>query len=69
MDGLESGELIDLIVEELAQEFPDYQHADIAALVRERRAKIARPSTGGALFLEAQKFLSLEHAQLATLAQ
>ncbi|MDZ4286962.1 MAG: hypothetical protein U0984_03335 [Prosthecobacter sp.] len=59
IDGLESRELIDFIVGELAREFPDRDRAEITFLVEERRAKIARPCSGGALFLEVQKLLQL----------
>jgi hypothetical protein len=64
IDGLENRELFDFIVTELAAEFPDCDPADIAVVVEERRQRMSRPATGGALFLEVQKFLQLQHEEL-----
>ena len=65
IDGLESTELLDAIVAELAQEFPEFDLSEIADLVAERRDKMPRPATGGSLFLEAQKLLQLRQDELA----
>ena len=64
IDGLENPELFDSIVDELAAEFPEVDPAEIALLVTERRERIARPASGGALFLEVQKFLQLNQEEL-----
>ena len=63
IDGLESCELFEFIVTELSAEFPACDPADIAAIVQERRQRMTRPATGGALFLEVQKFLQLQQEE------
>ena len=59
IDGLDSMQLLQDIVEELTQEFPGLQAEEVIALVQECKARMPRPATGGALFLEAQKIARL----------
>ncbi len=65
-DGLDCPSLIELIVEELVREFPRLHPERITRTVHERRTRIARPATGGTLFLEAKKLLQLEDDEVIT---
>lgn len=71
LDGLDSPELVQDIVAELQLEFPGLSTGSLMSVVEDRRAHMARPATGGALFLEARKFTQLladeqaEHARMS----